>query len=114
MNLAGKTFRAISNSTNGTLNTETTMTFQAEDEAGIVGTYRGGAIRTGSVVARRKSPTAVEMLYHCITLTGELKAGRATARFVYGPDRQLHMHLDWQWLTGDRTKGTSDWALVEP
>jgi hypothetical protein len=23
----------------------------------------------------------------------------------------LRMHLDWQWLTGDQSKGTSEWVL---
>lgn len=71
--LAGKTFRAVVNSSNGTINTDTTMSFVSEDERGILGVYGGGTIRTGQVVAR--------------------------------------MHLDWQWLTGDQSKGTSGWVL---
>jgi hypothetical protein len=43
MNLAGTTFRAISNSKNGSLNTETEMRFMADDEV-IIGSYRGGTI----------------------------------------------------------------------
>jgi len=111
MTLAGETFRAIANSSNGTVSTETTMTFVSEGEAGILGVYRGGAIRAGAVVARRTSDSTVEMLYHCVTATGELKAGQASARFAEDADRRLRMHLDWQWLTGDRTGGRSEWML---
>lgn len=35
MTLAGEIFRATVNSSNGTLNADTTMTFASEDESGI-------------------------------------------------------------------------------
>ena len=54
MTLAGKTFRAVVNSSNGTINTGTTMSFVSDDERGILGVYGGGTIRTGQVVARRR------------------------------------------------------------
>jgi hypothetical protein len=85
MTLVGKPFGAIANSSN--------------------------AIRTGNVVARRKIDSTVEMLYHCVTVSGELKAGQAFASFTHNSENRLCMHLDWQWLTGDRSKGRSDWVL---
>jgi hypothetical protein len=106
MTLAGEIFRATVNSSNGTLNTDTTMTFVSEDESGILGVYAGGTVKTGSVVARRTGDSIVEMLYHCVTVSGELRAGQARARFTSDPERGLCMQLDWQWLTGDRTSGS--------
>ena len=114
MTLAGKTFRAIANSSNGTISTDTTMTFVSEDERGILGAYAGGLIRTGQVVARRKNDSTIEMLYQCVTVSHELKAGRAVARFSNTPDKTLRMHLDWQWLTGDQSGGVSEWVLEAP
>ena len=111
MTLSGKTFRAIANSSNGTINTDTTMTFVSEDERGILGVYGGGAIRTGQVVAQRKDHSTVEMLYQCVTVTNELKAGRALARFSHTPDEKAYMRLDWEWLTGDQSRGSSEWIL---
>lgn len=111
MTLAGKTFRAIGNSSNGTISTDTTMTFVSEDDRGILGVYAGGMIRTGQVVACRKDHCTVEMLYQCVTVSHELKAGRALAHFSYTPDKTLCMHLDWQWLTGDQSGGVSGWVL---
>ena len=111
MNLAGKTFRAIANSSNGSISTDTTMTFVSEDERGILGFYAGGTIRTGQVVARRRDDGTVEMLYQCVTVSKELKAGRALARFTLTPDKTLCMHLDWHWLTGDQSGGVSEWVL---
>ena len=111
MTLAGKTFRAIANSSNGIISTDTTMTFVSEDERGILGVYTGGTIKTGQVIARRKDQSTVEMLYQCVTVSQELKAGQALARFSNSPDKTLCMHLDWQWLTGDRSEGVSEWIL---
>lgn len=111
MTLAGKTFRAVVNSSNGAINTDTTMSFLSEDERGVLGVYGGGTIRTGQVVARRRDEWTVEMLYQCVTGSDELKAGRALARFSQATDEPLRMHLDWQWLTGDQSKGTSEWVL---
>ena len=109
MELNGKTFRAIANSPHGTLTTETKMTF-AEEGGDVTAVYSGGTIRRGFVVARRMGPNNLEMLYHCVTATGELKAGRALATFSKNSTGG-EMHLDWQWLIGDRTKGKSDWIL---
>ena len=52
MTLVGKPFRAIANSSNGTMNTETTMTFVSENESSILGVYSGGTIRTGNGYTR--------------------------------------------------------------
>jgi len=109
MKLTGITFQALANSSNGTLNTDTTMTFVSDDESEILGNYHGGTIKTGNVVGRWLDPSTMEMLYHCITVKSELKAGRAIAIFTHDSDGHLHMHLDWQWLTGDQSKGTSHW-----
>ena len=111
MTLAGKTFRALANSSNGTIGTDTTMTFVSDDERGIRGVYAGDTIETGQVVARRRDHGTLEMLYQCITVSQELKAGRALARFSHAPDETLCMHVDWQWLTGDQSGGVSEWRL---
>ena len=110
MRLSGMTFQALANSNTGTINTSTTMTFVSDDESEILGNYQGGAIKTGNVVGRWSDPSTMEMLYHCITVTGELKAGRALASFRRNSGGLLHMHLDWQWLMGDQSKGTSQWV----
>ena len=111
MTLTGKTFRAIANSRNGSISTDTTMTFVSEDERAILGVYAGGTITNGQVLARRKDDCTIEMLYQCVTTSYEMKAGRALARFSDMPDKPLCMHLDWQWLTGDQSGGVSEWVL---
>jgi hypothetical protein len=108
MELVGKTFRAVTNTASGTINTETTMTFTSEAGA-LLGVYAGGMVSQGSVIARRTGEATIEMVYHCLTTAGELKAGRASGKFGIGADGQLRMYLDWQWLTGDQATGHSEW-----
>ena len=112
MNLAGRTFRAVSNSKNGHLNTETEMRFTA-DNGIVVGTYSGGTIAVGHVLAKRTSATELEMLYHGATSDGIHSAGTAHATFSPDGEGRLRMYLNWQWLTGDRSKGQSEWVLVD-
>jgi hypothetical protein len=113
MTLAGRTFRAIANSANGTITSDTTMSFTEEDQDGtILGVYSGGNIRHGSVVAIRRTSTGLEMLYHCVTTSGELRAGHALGVIAEDPtDRIERLYLDWQWLTGERSRGSSEWVL---
>lgn len=110
MQLAGKTFRAITNTASGTINTQTTLTFVSEDGP-LLGVYSGGTVECGNVIARRTSESSIEMLYQCLTVAGELQAGRAAGKFELGADQRLHMQLDWHWLTGDQSKGQSEWVL---
>jgi hypothetical protein len=111
MNLAGTTFRALANSPNGSLNTETEMRFTSDDRV-VLGNYSGGTIVTGQVLANRLSESELDMLYQGATAGGEIQAGRAHATFARDQDDRVRMHLDWQWLTGDRSAGRSEWIMV--
>jgi len=41
------------------------------------------------------------MLYHCITTSNELKAGKATAQLTTNSDGRIELHLQWEWLTSE-------------
>jgi hypothetical protein len=109
--LAGMTFRAVSNSSNGSLDNQTVMSFVADDGV-VVGNYSGGSIAAGHVLARHTGEGKLEMLYQGATTFGEIQAGRATARFESRPDGGMLMRLDWQWFTGDRSSGQSHWTSI--
>ena len=111
MNLAGKAFRAVSNSKNGHLNTETEMRFISDGDI-VEGVYSGGTIAAGHVLAKRTGELELEMLYHGATTAGAHNAGKARATFAPDDEGRMHMHLDWQWLTGDQSKGKSKWVLI--
>jgi hypothetical protein len=111
MNLAGTTFRAVSNSENGSLNTQTEMRFTSDDGL-VIGNYSGGTIVAGHVLGKRVDASQVEFLYHGATTAGEVQAGKASARFALDEANRMRMYLDWQWLTGDQSSGQSEWLLA--
>ncbi len=111
MNLEGKSFKAYRNSINGSLNSETVMSFTSDGDF-ISGSYSGGTILEGHVLAKRTSENELEMLYQGATIAGEIQAGKAHALFTEIESDKLMMHLNWQWLTGDQSKGESDWEEV--
>lgn len=76
MNLAGTTSRAVSNSENGSLNTETEMR-STSDEGIVVGNYSGGTIVAGHVLGKHVGESEVEMLYQGATPAGEVETGLA-------------------------------------
>jgi hypothetical protein len=112
VNLSGMTFRAVSNSKNGSLNTETEMRFTSDDGV-VVGNYNGGTIVAGHVLGKHIGESEVEMLYQGATTGGDIEAGTAHATFALDEDDQMHMSLEWQWLTGDRSSGRSEWIRTE-
>jgi hypothetical protein len=109
--LAGLAFKAVANSKNGSLNTETIMRFTS-DEGVIVGSYSGGTIVLGHVLAKRLTDSEIEMLYQGATTTGLVQAGKARAQFRPNAEGRMSMYLEWQWLTGDGSSGQSEWVLV--
>lgn len=111
MKLAGLVFRAVANSKNGSLNTDTIMRFTSDDDV-IIGSYSGGTIVAGHVLAKRLDESQIEMLYHGATTGGDVQAGKAHATFRPNEEGRMSMYLDWQWLTGDRSSGQSEWVLV--
>ena len=111
MNLKGKTFRAVSNSAHGSINTDTKMQFTS-DKGVVAADYKGGTIVTGHVLGKRVNESEMELLYLSATISGEVKAGKAHARFTLGKDKKICMHMDWQWLTGDHSSGQSEWVQV--
>lgn len=82
------------------------MSFTEEKDGVVLGVYRGGTIEHGNVVAIWRTDSGLEMLYHCVTTSGELRAGHAL-----GVIADSHLYLDWQWLTGERSRGSSEWLM---
>ena len=111
MNLAGVTFRAVANSENGSLNTQTEMRFTRDDGI-VVASYDGGTIAVGHVLGKRLGEDELEMLYQGATTAGDVQAGTAHATFSLDEEGRVRMHLDWRWLTGDGSSGRSEWVQV--
>ena len=82
------------------------------DDAIVVAHYSGGTIVAGHVLGKRLGESELELLYQGATTSGEVQAGKARAKFRQDSEGRTRMYLEWQWLTGDQSKGQSEWVLV--
>lgn len=109
--LVGKRFRLLENSTSGAAGIDTVLSFTSDDDV-IVGHYGGGSILVGHVLARRSGECELEMLYQGATTSGQIRAGAAAATFRADDKGGMTMTLEWRWLSGDGSSGTSVWELI--
>ena len=56
----------------------------------------------GHIIGKLTGDLVGDMLYHCLTTDGRLKAGQASAVFSEMPDGRLAIDIDWEWLTGNK------------
>jgi hypothetical protein len=96
----------VSNSATGEVGSETVFAYHQEGTI-VTGTYQGGAIVTGQLLATVDSDGALDMAYHHVNANGEVRSGRCTSRPEVLADGRVRLHEPWQWLTGDRSGGTS-------
>ena len=101
----------MQNSHSGAASTETILHFYQSEHI-ITGTYEGGAIKEGHILAIFRN-NLLDMRYHCITTDRELKVGCAIARVSEHAAGQLRLNLNWQWLDGTKEKGTSMYLEVK-
>lgn len=110
-NLNQKRFHPLSNSQLGTVNSNTI--FDYTEYNGIVrATYHGGTILSGHILAQWQGDSCLKMLYHCLTIDQELKAGQATARLSRTKDGLIHMDLEWEWLGDNKGTGVSHYIEI--
>ncbi|NVK04994.1 MAG: hypothetical protein HWD92_09225 [Flavobacteriia bacterium] len=107
MNLHDKKFVTIGNHS-GLSSDETIFHYFQAGEV-ITGKYSGGVIKEGFIVGKQTGDNTIELLYQCITIEGELKAGDSRG-FVSGmPDGRMRIEFDWSWLNGDLSGGKSEY-----
>ncbi len=106
MNYDGRRFRGRRNSPNGEVSGETVFHYRQDGEV-LSGDYSGGTIVAGQLLGTVRPDGSLEFLYHHINASGELMSGRceSTPRVE---DGVLVLAERWQWLTGDRSSGTSE------
>lgn len=110
-NFNNKRFALIQNSENGQVNTETIFNYKQEDNL-VTADYFGGTIKYGKIIAELKG-NQLNMLYQCLTVNNELKAGRALAQIVLKENGKIKLSLDWEWLTNGNEKGKSEYMEID-
>lgn len=106
-NLDGKTFRAVVNAANGEVGAETRFHYRQSDRI-VTATYQGGEIVSGHLIANVLPNGQLDMRYHHINTKGELMLGKCLSTPKIMPNGRLRFLEEWQWLSGDRSSGTSE------
>lgn len=99
----------VANNSQGLSGAGTVFHYQVEGN-GISSTYQGGRIRTGHQVGRATGPETIELLFHCLTLDGEILAG--WSRGTVGVDHagRTTLAFVWGWLSGATGGGESSYV----
>jgi hypothetical protein len=106
VNYDGRRFRTISNSTAGEADSNTLFDYRQEADL-LWGTYTGGSIRFGTLIAKVGEDGALDMRYQHVNKSGELMTGACQSVPEILPDGRIRLKEAWQWTTGDRSEGRS-------
>jgi hypothetical protein len=106
MNYNNRTFRAISNSGNGDVSTDTLFYYQQETNV-VVAIYEGGAIAQGHLMGLVAPDGSLRFHYHHINTEGQLMAGFCESTPEILPNGKIRLYERWQWTSGDGSAGTS-------
>jgi hypothetical protein len=102
----GRRFRSVENSSTGEVGPKTVFDYRQEDDL-VWATYRGGAVRFGTLVATADAKGRLDARYGHVNLEGELMTGEGRTTPERLPDGRLRLHEEWRWTSGDLSSGTS-------
>ncbi len=102
-----KTFSLVDNSEEGKASSDTIFNYHQEGNL-VTADYYGGEIRYGKIIAQLRNEK-LHMLYQCLTLDDELKAGKAIAEISFDQNHKMRLRLNWEWLENIPEKGTSEY-----
>ncbi len=106
INYDGRKFRSISNSISGEVDSNTLFDYHQEADL-LWGTYTGGWIRFGTVIAKVAENGTLDMRYQHMNVSGEMMTGTCQSVPEILPDGRIRLKETWQWTTGDRSAGRS-------
>ncbi|AUD00634.1 n-acetylglutamate synthase [Spirosoma pollinicola] len=101
-----KTFRSVTNTTNGEVSSETIFHYHQQNKL-VWAEYAGGSIVKGFLIATVQADDSLDMRYEHVNTQGELMTGRCLSTPELLPDGRLRLHEKWQWTCGDQSSGES-------
>ncbi|NLR89927.1 MULTISPECIES: n-acetylglutamate synthase [Flammeovirga] len=110
INFHNKRFRAISNTDNGEVDGQTFFHYRQGGDV-IWATYHGPSIRMGTLTGVIKNDGTLEFNYQHVNLQHEIMTGFCKSTPFTDESGTLHLKEEWQWTSGDLSKGTSE--LIE-
>lgn len=107
INFKGKSFKIIANSSGGKVNSDTVFEFDQKEDL-VSAQYYGGGIKSGHILGTLEEKQ-LNLLYHCITESNELKTGQAVAEVSFNSEGKMKLMMKWQWLNGSQESGVSEY-----
>ena len=101
-----KRFRSAQNSGTGEVSSETVFHYHQEQEQ-VWAEYSGGEILRGHLIGFINGEGKLDMVYHHINASNELKTGKCISTIEILPNGKLRLHESWQWTCDDYSKGES-------
>lgn len=106
INYHNKTFRSVSNTSNGEVGNETFFYYQQQGNI-VTARYSGGSIVEGHLIAIVDPEGVLEMRYHHVNTAGDLMTGICISKPEILSGGKIRLHETWQWTSGDKSTGTS-------
>lgn len=101
-----RVFKSVANTPNGEVGGETLFRYRQEGDL-VWGTYEGGGVSRGHLIANVAADGALDMRYHHRSPSGALMTGLCRSRLEILPDGRYRLHEEWQWTSGDQSRGQS-------
>ena len=106
INYHNKTFVPIVNSENGESSVETVFLYKQMGNI-VTSEYSGGSIIKGHLIGLVDEDGHIDMRYHQINNKGILMTGLCHSIPEVQQDGKIRLHENWQWTSGDQSKGSS-------
>ncbi len=110
MNYNGRKFKALHNSENGEVDSHLIFTYHQIGKI-LHCKYSGENIVHGQLLGTVDEKGVISMAYQQINRLGELRTGLCLSSPHLNAEGLLEMHEEWQWTSGDKSKGSS--VLIE-
>ena len=106
MDYNNKKFRSVKNTPNGETSEETIFEYRQKGNV-LTSEYEGGQIVLGHLIGLVDNLGNIEMRYHQINTRGELMTGICHSKPEVMGNGKIRLHEDWEWTSGDKSKGKS-------
>ena len=106
MNYNNKIFKPVSNSDNGEVTTDMRFHYKQEDNI-LTCSYHGEQIKHDHLIGIVDSDGRIDMRYHQINSAGKIMTGICKSTPTTIPNGKIRLLEEWQWTSGDHSKGTS-------
>lgn len=106
VNYNGRRFTPVSSIGSGEASDATTFYYRQDGNL-VWGTYSGGAIVFGTLVALSDLDGNLDLRYSHLNVDGKLMTGVCYSTPETLSDGRLRLHESWQWTSGDYSRGSS-------